>query len=101
MATPGYGFATSFEIIGTNGIIQFNSQNAPPLLQHGQSEKIPSDPYTVDGYYLEMDAFIQCILKNQPPLISGEIGRKAVAMCIAAIKSATEGRKISLKEVLQ
>jgi predicted dehydrogenase len=99
-ATSDFGFATSCEIIGTEGIIKFNSRDPAPVNQYGPSQIISSNPLAEDGYYFEMDAFIRCILENRKPDITGEDGRKAVAVCIAALKSATEERKVLMREVL-
>lgn len=100
-ATNEFGFATSCEIIGSEGIIRINSRDRAPVYQYGQPQVTASDPMTHDGYYLEMDAFIRAILNDTKPEVSGEDGRKAVAACIAAIKSAHEGRKVPIKEVIK
>jgi predicted dehydrogenase len=43
-----------------------------------------------------IDAFIECIINNTPPLISGEDGLKGVQVILAAIESAEKGEKIKL-----
>jgi predicted dehydrogenase len=43
-----------------------------------------------------IDAFIDCIVNNKPPLISGEDGLKSVQIVLAAIESAEKGVKIML-----
>jgi predicted dehydrogenase len=43
-----------------------------------------------------IDAFIECIINNTPPLISGEDGLKGVQVILAAIESAEKGGKIKL-----
>jgi predicted dehydrogenase len=97
--SKSFPFSTECEIIGTEGIIRFDSRMPNPLNIFGDSV-ISNSPIEEDGYYAEIDAFIQCILNNSPPLVSGEMGRYAVGLCIAAIKSAEEKRIISVKEVL-
>jgi predicted dehydrogenase len=43
-----------------------------------------------------IDAFIDCIINNKPPLISGEDGLKGIQFVLAAIESAEKGVKIKL-----
>ncbi len=43
-----------------------------------------------------IDAFIDCIIDNKPPLISGEDGLKGIQIVLAAIESAEKGVKIKL-----
>jgi predicted dehydrogenase len=43
-----------------------------------------------------IDAFIDCIINNKPPLISGEDGLKGIQIVLAAIESAEKGVKIKL-----
>ena len=95
-----FGFGTQCEIVGTKGIMKFDSVSPIPLKIYGEAALEPQDPYAEDGYYLEMAAFINCVLENTPSPITGEDGKKAVAIAIAAIKSATEKRPVTLEEVL-
>jgi predicted dehydrogenase len=43
-----------------------------------------------------IDAFIDCVVNNKPPLISGEDGFKGIQFVMAAIESAEKGVKIKL-----
>jgi len=53
-----FSFSTACEIIGTKGIIQFDSQTGIPLKTYSQSAIMNSDPYDEDGYYLELDSYL-------------------------------------------
>jgi predicted dehydrogenase len=97
-ASSKYGFGTTCEIIGTEGIIKFDSGSAIPIKTYGDSEMSPQDPFDKDGYYLELDSFIQSVLNDTPLEITGEDGRKAVAICLNAIKSATLNQSIKFEE---
>jgi len=43
-----------------------------------------------------IDYFVECILNNKKPFISGEEGRKALEIVIAILRSAETGEVISL-----
>lgn len=94
-ATTSYGFATQCEIIGDEGIIRFDSRNPIPIKIYGKDGVQNDDPLTEDGYYLEMVSFIASIVHKTPPAVSGEAGRLAVAICIAAIQSAKTQKSIA------
>lgn len=49
----------------------------------------------------QMDAFAECILKNQPTTVPGELGMRDVQLLSAIFEAARTGRKVSTKEVLQ
>jgi myo-inositol 2-dehydrogenase / D-chiro-inositol 1-dehydrogenase len=44
----------------------------------------------------EVQHFVDCILHDKQPLVSGEDGKKAVALCLKAYESAREGKEVSL-----
>lgn len=96
-----YPFTMNAELIGDKGIIKFDNNSAIPLKIYSDSEKLSMDPYSQDGYYWELDSFIHSILENKPPAISGEDGKKAVAVCLSAIKSSEEQRQVNISEVLK
>lgn len=96
-----FPFTMNTEVIGDKGIIKFDNNSAIPLKVYSNNEKIFMDPYSQDGYYWEMDGFIRSILDNKTPAISGEDGKKAVGVCLAAIKSSEEQRPVHLTEVLK
>ncbi len=101
LGNESFPWYTENEIIGTEGIIQFDSNSTIPLHQYSKEKTTPLDLFDKDGYYYELDSFIQSIWDNKPAEVSGEQGLKAVSVCIAAIKSAEEGRPISMREVLR
>jgi myo-inositol 2-dehydrogenase/D-chiro-inositol 1-dehydrogenase len=52
-----------------------------------------------ESYIAEMNAFIECVLEDTPPLVSGRDGRVPVIMGYAAKKSCTENRPVKLSEI--
>jgi len=99
--TKNFPFSTDCEIMGTNGIIRFDSAHPIPIKMYGEVAPEIQDPYDSDGYMKEMIDFITALQNNTSPSVSGEDGRYAVAICCAAIKSAHEKRPILMAEVLK
>jgi myo-inositol 2-dehydrogenase/D-chiro-inositol 1-dehydrogenase len=52
-----------------------------------------------ESYVAEIRAFVDCILNDTPPLVTGLDGRIPVVMGFAAKKSYEEGRPVKLEEV--
>lgn len=48
------------------------------------------------GYPHELKHFIQCILRNEEPLVTGKLGRDVLEVIYAAYASAGQGKKIEL-----
>jgi predicted dehydrogenase len=44
----------------------------------------------------EVQHFVNCILEDKQPLVSGEDGKKAVELCLKAYESAATGREVSV-----
>jgi UDP-N-acetylglucosamine 3-dehydrogenase len=51
----------------------------------------PQEPLT-----LELESFVEAILEDKPPAISGEDGLKALRICEAALESARTGKPVKL-----
>jgi predicted dehydrogenase len=48
------------------------------------------------GFHGEMDHFVNCVLDDRPPLVTGEDGRVVLEAVFAAYESARTGRKVML-----
>jgi UDP-N-acetylglucosamine 3-dehydrogenase len=99
---PG-GFRTSFEIAGSEGLIQHDSRQNAALRTTAvapTTEGAPLPNYdgnlapTDDPYYLELDAFLSAVTDSTPPAITGEDGLRALAISEAAIESAKTGKVV-------
>jgi predicted dehydrogenase len=55
-------------------------------------------PLTQTGYLREMEHFIECIIKDKEPLVSGYQGKKVVRIVEAAVKSNEEGKYVKVEE---
>jgi myo-inositol 2-dehydrogenase/D-chiro-inositol 1-dehydrogenase len=52
-----------------------------------------------ESYVAEIEAFVDCILHDTPPTVTGLDGRVPVVMGYAAKRSLDEGRPVKLREV--
>jgi len=61
-----------------------------PFVEHSTSEWVTS------SMRKEVQHFVDCILNNKQPLVTGEDGKKAVQLCLKAYESARLGREVPL-----
>jgi UDP-N-acetyl-2-amino-2-deoxyglucuronate dehydrogenase len=57
----------------------------------------PMEPSRLAAFYTQIQAFVDDILENRPPTVSGEAGRAAVAIVEAAWQSARTGKSVDLQ----
>lgn len=90
------GFRTTFEVCGSEGMIEYDSRTTPSLRTHTASGSVAESPVaaTDDPYYLELRAFLDAVSAGTPPPISGLEGAKAVALGVAALESARTGQPV-------
>jgi myo-inositol 2-dehydrogenase/D-chiro-inositol 1-dehydrogenase len=56
----------------------------------------PLEPSRLEAFYTQIQAFVDDILDQRPPTVSGEDGRAAVAIVEAALQSARTGKAVDL-----
>ena len=56
----------------------------------------PMEPVRLEAFYTQTQAFVDDILDGRPSTVSGDDGRKAVALVEAALKSSQTGRAVEL-----
>lgn len=99
---PGSIFGTTFEVIGTKGQIELDSRSSAPITKHIKKEdkavvinESPvfsgEEPYTV-----EIQEFINSIIEDREPAVSGEDAVKALEVALAAIESSITGEVVFL-----
>jgi len=96
-----YGYDIRTEVLGTKGAVQIGSMSYTPmltLLKEGSSCDLVQHWLVrfADAYRLELNDFVDSILAGRPPRVSGDDGRRAVALADAAERSGREGRPIRL-----
>lgn len=102
-----YGYDQRVEVFGSEGMVTVKN-NTPDnhilIDKQGSHTSLPlnffMDRYT-QSYLNEMIAFIDCILNDTKPPVSGDDGLQAVIMGLAAKKSVEENRPVKLTEIMQ
>lgn len=96
-----YGYDIRTEVLGTRGALQVGYLRQTPLLFLSQGG-ITHDAVDhwlerfADAYRNELDDFVRCILEDRPARPTGEDGRKALAVALAAEGSYRQGQPVSL-----
>jgi len=83
----------SLTITGTEGLVNVEYITQQVIVEN--NERL-YQPFLEPGepLYRELDSFVNSILRDEPPQVTGEDGLKALKICEAAIKSAKTGRQI-------
>ena len=100
-----YGYDQRVEVFGSSGSVTADN-NFPNTTLVSDAQRVYRDlplnffmdRYT-ESYVAEIKTFVQCILNDTPPPVSGLDGRAPVAMGYAAIKSLAEGRPVKISEI--
>jgi len=103
---PSVPFTTSFEIAGTEGLIEFDLDDVEPVTQYGQeSVHAPRDPVGDDlplgrdGYRRQLDQFVECVESGEDPLVGVADGAASMRVSLAAIESARRNAPVAPEEV--
>lgn len=94
---PG-GFRTTFDVAGSEGLLEFDSRKTPALKTVTADSCIlePSVALLEDPYYLELSAFLSAVQDGTPVPVGGEDGLAALRISLAAIESAQSGKVVQL-----
>lgn len=96
------GFRVRVEVVGTKGLIRFDSDEAPIRVNRREKEGsgpgviVPGSPVTVSPYQLEWEDFIGWVEGKHEPRVTAQDGLEAVRMATAALESAETGKEIRL-----
>jgi len=101
-----YGYDQRVEILGSAGMLA-NANHTPDTVSRADGDGVHAplplnffmQRYT-ESYEAEMRAFIDCLLRDQPPPVTGEDGRRATLLGYAALKSLKENRPVRPEEFL-
>ena len=100
-----YGYDSRAEILGTEGIIKVGSQHADQVEMTVSDQKNLSDSVVswrdlfAEAYVAEANAFADCILLDEEPLVGGHDGKMALMLVQAGLKSILEKRPVEISEV--
>ena len=100
-----YGYDQRVEVFGSKGTIIVGN-DTPHTAVYSNADNVQSakplyfflERY-MDAYLAEMKVFIDCIVQDTPPPVTGIDGRIPVVMGLAAWKSYRENRPVKLSEI--
>jgi myo-inositol 2-dehydrogenase/D-chiro-inositol 1-dehydrogenase len=100
-----YGYDQRVEVFGSTGMVACSNET-PNSAVISDAQSVRSDlplfffveRYT-ESYVTEMKAFVECVVNDTPPPVTGLDGRVPVVMGYAAQKSHRENRPVSLGEI--
>jgi predicted dehydrogenase len=95
------GFRVTAEICGSEGMIRYDSADAPltSMARHsesGPSMIVPASPTVKSPYQLEWEEFLRWIKGGPAPRVSLQDALRAVEMAEAALESARTGQPVKL-----
>jgi len=100
-----YGYDQRVEVFGSGGVVVAENDTPHRAVVADRTGVHSAPPlyffierYT-EAYVAEMQAFINCVLDDTPPPVSGEDGRIPVVIGYAALKSLREGRPVRIDEI--
>jgi predicted dehydrogenase len=103
---PGVPFTTSFEVAGTEGLIEFDLDDVEPFKRYGEEGvHVPRDPVgddlplRRDGYRRQLDHFVECVESGADPRVGVAEGAASMRVSLGAIESARRGVPVAPGEV--
>lgn len=99
--TTRYGHDLRIEVIGEEGAVQIGRYRQTPVRLMDRNGVHHDMPQTTpdrlgEAFVKELQAFVDCVLKNQEPPVTGEQSRSTVLVGLAATESMREGRPIAV-----
>jgi predicted dehydrogenase len=92
------GFRVSFEVCGSEGMIEYDSRNVPTLRTSVDGSptvtEAPLDSAD-DPYYRQLSGFADAVREGREPPVTGYDGLMALALSEAATESAKSGKPVS------
>lgn len=96
------------EIVGTKGVIWVNRctgklLDEPALVLFRDGKTIAFEDLRCDWLDSFVDStlyFIDCILEDKEPRLTGEVGKRVTQFAMAAAQSAQEGREVYIDEIV-
>lgn len=104
--TSTYGYDQRVELLGSTGMVISGNRKPHELRRFSAARTEAAAPYLDffieryrEAFDAEIDAFVTCVEKGEPPQVGFEDGRRALVLAEAAMKSAVEGRFVKVGEV--
>jgi myo-inositol 2-dehydrogenase / D-chiro-inositol 1-dehydrogenase len=85
------------EVFGPGGVVCVANR---PIDDPSAAGELPFFAYRyLDAYIAELNAFVESVRKDNEPLVTGNDGRAALVLAIAAFRSYVEGRPVLVSEI--
>lgn len=97
-----YGYDARAEVLGSEGVILIGELQDTAVTTCTKQAGVVTPAFRSwrnrfrDAYIAEARHFVECILQDRDPLVTGHDGRKAVEAVLAATESVRSGRPVSL-----
>lgn len=90
------GFRTTFEVCGSEGMIEYDSRQTPTLKSYLDATPLAESPLSShdDPYYQQLRSFVEAVQASTTPPVSMRDGLAAVSIACAALESAATGKAI-------
>jgi len=98
----GYGYDARTEILGTKGVIVVGELQDRTIITCTEGGEVTSSTFRSwrnrfrDAYIAEVRHFLDCILQDRVPLVTGYDGKRAIEIVLAANESIRSGSPVSL-----
>jgi predicted dehydrogenase len=87
-------------IYGKEATAYFDMHNGLRLLQRGKDRPVPVDYQNNDTIVEQLEEFAAAVRGDGKPEVGGEYGTSSLAVIRAGIRSAHEGRRVEVNEIL-
>lgn len=99
-----YGYDVRAEVFGSAGMASVGDASPIRLVHHSPSgSSTPRPRWFVDlfgdAYTAELADFVECVRSGCPPRVTGQDGRAALAMALAAIRSVETGSAVRIADI--
>lgn len=96
-----YAYDIREEIVCADGMVAMGgyAQTLLTVLRPGEARRDLFPGFLerfADGYLAEVSDFVRGALEGRPPAVTGEDGRRALAIGLAAVRAAGEGREVAV-----
>jgi myo-inositol 2-dehydrogenase/D-chiro-inositol 1-dehydrogenase len=100
-----YGYDQRVEVFGSEGMVAVGNRTPDSHVlsdARGVHSALPlyffMERYT-ESFLAEMEAFVECLREDKPPPVSGQDGRQAVVIALAAQQSLREQRPVRVAAI--
>lgn len=99
-----YGYDVRAEVFGSEGMLSLGESNPVDLIHHNRAGSTRARPHWFldvfgDAYTAELVHFVACVRGQAEPESTGEDGRAALALALAAMRSVEEHRPVRVDEI--